>query len=695
MEPYSTLQLPDGEYTLDSTSLQIKKPIHIKGIGDKVIIKSGPTACVLDVIASESSFENIHFVSSENNDVPSIRIMMNGLTKFTKCKFIGGKKQIIASEGKGYIEFSDCTIKNGNNAGLNMNGNMTVVCTNCKIKNTGFGILCQKFVKMSLTNCQLIDNSKTGLSIYDDANVTACGCKFQGNKIMGMEIQSHGDNIYFEGNTFENNGAAAGLISDHSRVTFFNNTVNNHIRTGLEVKGQSRLIMNGNNFSDVQENALVLMSDKSIAYSENDTYTGKCKVGVAVVGGSYFISKSDKLTDLNTCGILISDIGKIDITGSEFSSNNCPSIQASSKSEIQIRNSTFKDTDQSFISFGLGVYGKICNCTFDTAHNCIEVMQGIKDFTFEDCTFLNADTACVRIAGGTAPQFLNCTFKKSKFGTQCTNGCAPIFKYCDFEINENACAVAGEDTDATFIGCYFTSNQNYSLDINQSKAKLIGCKIKENKQIGFSALNNCNVELIDCVISGNEDNGAQIGLKANVLLQNCTIEKQENKNGIFIDNAKLECDGCTFDGNNESHIKAKSQSTITVKSCEFLETEKGLAMQFVDNAEVLIKDCKITDQKEVGIISANSASIKIENTSVKNGETMGICMQKGSNFSIIDCNISDIEKTGIFVDGSNGRIENCLIENCGEYAIDVNNGNVEDSRCRYSNNGKGNLHNPY
>ena len=426
MEPYSTLEIPSGEYELDSTALQIKKPIYIKGIGDKVIIKSSSTACVLDVIASESIFENIRFISSQSDGVPSIRIMMNGLTKFSKCKFVGGQKQIIASDGKGYIEFLECTIKNGSNAGMNINGNMTVVCTNCKIKNAGFGILCQKFVKMTLTNCQLLDNAKTGLSIYDNSSIAVCGCKFQGNKIMGMEIQSHGENIYFEGNTFENNGAAAGLINDHSQITFFNNTINNHINTGLEVKGQSRLIMNGNKFSDVQENALILLKDKSVVFSEQDSFSGKCKIGVAVVGGSSFISKSDKFSELQACGFLVSDSGKIDITSTEFSNNSCPSIQATAKSEIQIRNSTFKDTGQSFISFGLGVFGKVVNCIFDTGKNCIEVMQGIKDFTFEDCTFQNAETTCVRVAGGTSPEFVNCVFKKSKFGAQCTNGCAPF-----------------------------------------------------------------------------------------------------------------------------------------------------------------------------------------------------------------------------------------------------------------------------
>lgn len=692
LDAFSTLQLPEGEYTLDSTSLQIKKPLCIKGIGDKVIIRSGSTSCVLDIIAPESTFENIRFISNESNDEPSIRIMMNGLTKFSKCKFIGGQKQIIASDGKGYIEFSDCTIKNGNNAGMNMNGNMTVVCTNCKVKNTGFGILCQKFVKMTLNNCQLIDNTKNGLSIYDNANVTVCGCNFKGNKIMGMEILSHGENIYFEGNTFENNGAAAGLINDHSRVTFFNNTVKDHIKTGLEVKGQSRLIMSGNSFSDVQENALILLSDKSVAYSENDKYFGKCKVGIAVIGGSYFIGKSNKFTDLATCGILINDCGRIDLTSCEFSNNDCPSIQASSKSEITIRDSDFSNTNQSFMTFGLGVFGKVTNCTFDQARCCVEIMQGIKDFLFEDCTFSNAEVSCVRIVGGTAPSFTNCTFKESKFGMQCINGCAPTFNYCDFERDDNGCAVSGEETDATFIGCYFTYNNNYSLDISQAKAKLIGCKIKENKQLGFSALKSSIVDLIDCTLSANEDNGAQIGLNSNVAMTNCTISDHESKNGLFVDNSTLKCDDCYFSNNHETHIKSRSNSKININGCEFLETEKGVAMQFIDNSDVLIKDSKISDQKEVGIISINSASITIEKTTVRNGEIMGICMQKGSNFTINECDISNIEKTGIYIDNSNGRIKDCIIGNCGDYAIDIIGGKVEESGCRYSNNGRGDLH---
>lgn len=121
---------------------------------------------------------------------------------------------------------------------------------------------------MTLTNCEFLDNTKTGLSIYYNASVTVCGCKFQGNKIMGMEVQSHGENIYFEGNTFENNGAAAEMISNHSQITFFKNTINNHMRSGLEIKGQSRLIMNGNNFSEVQENAL-MFSLKKIRFLES------------------------------------------------------------------------------------------------------------------------------------------------------------------------------------------------------------------------------------------------------------------------------------------------------------------------------------------------------------------------------------------------------------------------------------------
>lgn len=269
-------------------------------------------------------------------------------------------------------------------------------------------------------------------------------------------------------------------------------------------------------------------------------------------------------------------------------------------------------------------------------------MQGIIDFAFEDCTFQNAIATCVRVAGGTSPQFVNCSFKKSKFGAQCTNGCAPFFKYCNFEFNDNACVVASEETDATFIVC--------SLDISQSKAKLIGCKIKENKQIGISALNKSNVELVDCLLSENGDNGAQFGLKASVTMKNCRIEKHQNKNGIFVDNANLECEKCIFENNNDSHIKSKSQSTITVTDCEFLETGKGMATQFIDNTNILIKNCKIADQKQVGIISVGSESIKIEGTTIKNCETMGICMQKGSNFNIADCEISDIKKVGVFVD---------------------------------------------
>lgn len=92
----------------------------IKGIGNKVIVKSNSTACILDLFTTESVFENIRFISSQSDDVPSIRIMMNGKTKITNCKFVGGQKQIIASDGKGYIEFTDCKIKNGNNAGMNI-----------------------------------------------------------------------------------------------------------------------------------------------------------------------------------------------------------------------------------------------------------------------------------------------------------------------------------------------------------------------------------------------------------------------------------------------------------------------------------------------------------------------------------------------------------------------------------------------
>ncbi|OHT04248.1 hypothetical protein TRFO_28298 [Tritrichomonas foetus] len=686
LPPYSILQIPEGKYVEDNRyTIKCKNPIFLQGIGD-VVIKSGKKGDGALILCQEAVFENIKFECDEECNNHTITIT-TGVCRFSKCEFIGGQANAIQIEGKSYVELSDCKIKKSLKSGINVQDNAVAVCVNCTVKKCGFGVLAQNYAKLSMNHCKINKNEKSGFGIYDKTTISICNSNIVENKKMGMEVSSRAENIYFEANTFDSNGPAGALICQHSHVTFVNNIISNHSRTGFEVKGGSRLIMHGNKFSNSNENPLLLLNERSRAFSEKDSFSGQCRTAVAAVSESLFIGRYDKFENLAICGILTYDSGQVSLQMCEFSRIHGPSIQARSKSILNLRNCTFSETSDNLLFIGLGVTGKATNCNFEKAKIGVEVSEGIENYVFDNCKFVGIGQTGTRVRGKTSPKFLDCKFADNYIGCQIVEESTPLFEFCEFSKCKNGCVISN-NAEPNFLGCTFTHNINYGFESVKSNPTFTNCQLSRNEQLGFSILKESNVNMLNCLITENEETGGQIGeLGTMATFKGCVICKQINKYGLLVQNAEIKCINCQFFENESSHIHVLRDSVVKIQDSELTHSVKGVGIESCDARKISIKNSKLFNEMKSALIATGRGNVNVENTSVYECQQFGLWFQDGCKFDIKNCEIKDNMKIGIYIKSAYGSVNECTVTNNQVCGIDYD-GEIDVSNNRYASNTK-------
>jgi nitrous oxidase accessory protein NosD len=220
------------------------------------------------------------------------------------------------------------------------------------------------------------------------------------------------------------------------------------------------------------------------------------------------------------------------------------------------------------------------------------------------------------------------------------------------------------------------------IGLNEARATIESCAIKNNASKGISVINSSVLEISDCTI---RDNGAKNKIDGQIYIEksSATIEKcSVNEGGIGVTMAKearVVISGCTIKGNAGNAVSAFQRSRVELKNCRISgngREKKVFAQIFLDNSIADVSHCEITEGVGgPGIALFKQSEISVTSCVISKNSDNGITAFRSPRVEIRDCKMMWNGTVGdcyahIYLEMSNAIIERChLFEGHYGYAV--------------------------
>ncbi len=212
-----------------------------------------------------------------------------------------------------------------------------------------------------------------------------------------------------------------------------------------------------------------------------------------------------------------------------------------------------------------------------------------------------------------------------------------------------------------------------------SAPELTNCHISSNDGPGLCC-DGASPTLVDCTISGNS---ARIG--AGVLLQegasatfiNCTISRNttEKSGGAGIscsENTEATFLDCTISENETYGIRCDNvSSTLLLDNC-MITGNKDVGVVCGSNA--IVKNCSIEGNRGVGVSCwGDGTHLSLNNCVIKGNEDCGVSAGSTAYVEVINCTIVLNLHCGVFCSDAAVTVTNCILWHNGDGAFDESN----------------------
>jgi len=212
---------------------------------------------------------------------------------------------------------------------------------------------------------------------------------------------------------------------------------------------------------------------------------------------------------------------------------------------------------------------------------------------------------------------------------------------------------------------------------------------EEIKEPGFIHVQNGCLELINCRVN-NTCNGIYIEKKSEAAISDSSITN--NNRGIYINNSGVKIEKSLLEGNGVSHkdqpqIKIDSKSDVLITETRIINSidDSGL---YIGESKVILEKSSIK-RNDIGISICNDAELEILDSEINNNRREGIYSPYNSKILIKGCKILNNKSNGIVVrDHSEATILNSVIKE-NIKGLDIRASKTKVSNCEFDRNVRG------
>ena len=391
---------------------------------------------------------------------------------------------------------------------------------------------------VSVIDCKIESNSKHGISVYQQSNLTIKNSIIQKNKNYGIYIENA--TLFANSNTISYN--------DWTGITANNSS------TKIEVK-DSKIYQNGQNPKGTDEGQLghgiAVQMGANAVINNNYIYQNKvCGISVTTENATAKIT-NNQIYQNGRHGIGARIQANLTVTGNNIYSNSYNGILVADRSNSVIQNNTIKSSSK----FGLSL-----------ADNSTATLDGN--------TISNNTGSNISVSGKASTLTLT---KNNKINESKTNNGINLSDYASLKItgsnntiNSNkghGISVTSKNVNLNISGAGNVVNKNGKSGIFVDKGKTIKITgkttFKNNKKSGI-VIYGAKATVKNIISDGNKEFGVAIREKANVTLTNSTIKNNKNYGIYIVDsgtNAKIEKNNIT--GNKNAGINVDKKAKVS------------------------------------------------------------------------------------------------------------------------------------
>ncbi|MCK5247977.1 right-handed parallel beta-helix repeat-containing protein, partial [Candidatus Bipolaricaulota bacterium] len=140
---------------------------------------------------------------------------------------------------------------------------------------------------------------------------------------------------------------------------------------------------------------------------------------------------------------------------------------------------------------------------------------------------------------------------------------------------------------------------------------------------------------------------------ASVILEGLGLERGASMmESVVVDllSSQIEFRDCHIAGGQEAGVRSTGASALSFVACN-IEESFGYGLQVADDSEVIIRDCRISDNKSVGLY-LRDATADVEDTIFQGNEEDGITLEGTASLDCDGVTLSDNGRWGLSMRGS-------------------------------------------
>ena len=352
---------------------------------------------------------------------------------------------------------------------------------------------------------------------------------------------------------------------------------------------------------------------------------------IAVGTGAHAVIRSIKVHDTPSGGILVTNGGRANVEGGEFSNCATPAIY-------------------------LEQHGSQCSivgaCIRDCEGNGIYALDGAST-TIEDVDFTNMRFPAIAIATGADAVIRNWKVHNTPSGgvLVMSGGKANIQR-------------------GVFVGC---AGPAIHIEESGSQCRVLGGHIVDCGGNGVSVINGANLNVEEMEFTKLKFPAVAVGSKATATIQRCNVYDTPSGAMLVQNGGKASIEGGEFRGCTAQAICVEgSGSNCSIKDVVIRDCENA-GIEIVTDASALFDHVKLTNVKLSAMVVKGGATAMVRGCTVMRNRTNAVLVRSGAKVDIEGGDFSGCPYPAISVADSRShcRIDSALIRDCASNGIYV------------------------
>jgi len=316
-------------------------------------------------------------------------------------------------------------------------------------------------------------------------------------------------------------------------------------------------------------------------------------------------------------------------------------------------------------------FGKFQNCKFVNQNKiALEVASVTNELQFENCEFSDNLLCGANVHGPyTNVVFTNCKFvRNGQIGTDVSDNASPTFENCIFDASSEAGINATKSASPYLKGCKITNNGKIGVSLDGTRSRFEKCSFKGNGQAALSCFGQDQSVFVECKVHKNQAFAGQIHQSGtSPTFEKCIFRKHvQSVTFIVIDHGVFTANDSVFEDALQPHFEIREGALVKLNGCTVGATQSGTGIQVHAGGLLELNGTTVKDNARLGIAIADDAVVTLKNSSIIGN---GLC--------------------GLMTSGTPKlTIEGCKFEKNGQFAMQLNGGEITFNKCDIRNHEK-------